>query len=126
MFNSEPELDKISTNWKKGKTRNYYPRPTPPDVQFEERAQFGASSYNGESIHEWNLDGRSEFEILSLLNEMYMATVAYSTKGLSPPTIAMALSYGFSGQLRGWWDNYLLDQDRDNIVHHTKETFLEE
>jgi len=52
--------------WRNGKTKNYYPRPTPPDIQYEERAIF-KSSYDGTSVYEWNIDGKSEYEILNTL-----------------------------------------------------------
>ena len=42
-------------------TKNWYPRPTPPDLQFEERTtQFTVSSGK---LYEWNIDGLSEQEI---------------------------------------------------------------
>ena len=40
-------------------TRNWYPRPTPPDLQLEERNghQFSVSSGK---LYEWNIDGLAE------------------------------------------------------------------
>ena len=40
-------------------TKNWYPRPTPPDLQFEERNsnQFSVSSGK---LYEWNIDGLAE------------------------------------------------------------------
>ena len=45
-------------------TKNWYPRPTPPDLQFEERNghQFSVSSGK---LYEWNIDGLAEQEILN-------------------------------------------------------------
>ena len=68
-----------SYNWHRGNTRNYYPRPTPPDIQYEEKAIF-KSSYDGTSVYEWNIDGKSEYEILNTLQEIGMAVTAYKTK----------------------------------------------
>jgi len=31
--------------------RNYYPKPTPPDVQFEERGTFATNHFDGQSIY---------------------------------------------------------------------------
>ncbi|CAL8074927.1 unnamed protein product [Prunus armeniaca] len=48
-------------------TKNWYPRPTPPDIQFEERnfqTQFSVSS---DKLYEWNIDGLSEQETLNKL-----------------------------------------------------------
>lgn len=83
----------------KGKTRNYYPRPTPPNTQYEERNQFAASSYDGNAIIEWNRDGRSESEIISLLQ----AIVAFRSTGQSTKHDVVAIAYGFIGELAGWW-----------------------
>jgi len=52
-------------HWKQGNTRNYYPSPTPPDIQFEERGTFASSIFDGKSLYQWNIDGKSEHEILS-------------------------------------------------------------
>ena len=37
-------------------TRNWYPRPTPPDLQFEERNSHQFSITSGK-LYEWNIDG---------------------------------------------------------------------
>ena len=65
---SEKEIEKLE-NWFRGLevnmlhqptsttlTKNWYPRPTPPDLQFEERNghQFSVSSGK---LYEWNIDG---------------------------------------------------------------------
>ncbi|RDX67600.1 hypothetical protein CR513_53507, partial [Mucuna pruriens] len=38
------------------KLRNYYPRPSPVDVQFEERGELVQNSFSGSEIVEWNID----------------------------------------------------------------------
>ena len=67
-------------NWTQGNTRNYYPRPTPPDLQYEECGIFTTSHFNGESVCQWNIDGKSEHEILGTLQEMTMAVSADKAK----------------------------------------------
>jgi len=54
-------------NWTSGSTHNYYPRPTPPDIQYKERGSFTTSQFGGQSVHQWNIDGKSEHEIFSTL-----------------------------------------------------------
>ena len=54
-------------NWTQGTTRNYYPWPTAPDIQYEERGSFTTSHFSGDSVYQWNIDGKSEHEILSTL-----------------------------------------------------------
>lgn len=48
-------------NWNSSETRNYYPRPTPPDIQYEERSKFHTSKYNGSSLINWNIDGKRKY-----------------------------------------------------------------
>ena len=44
-------------------TKNWYPIPSPPDLQYEERnTQFTVST---SKLYEWNIDGLSEQEILT-------------------------------------------------------------
>ncbi|KAI5664770.1 hypothetical protein M9H77_24093 [Catharanthus roseus] len=85
--------------WKTADTRNYYPRPTPPDIQYEERAKFHTAHYDGNSITNWNIDGKSEYEILNTLQEMGMAKIAYKVHNIPEQQAAMFLIAGFTGQL---------------------------
>ncbi|RVW73466.1 hypothetical protein CK203_057923 [Vitis vinifera] len=55
--------------------RNYYPRPTFPDMQFEERNQYTQASYTSGTIYEWNIDGMTEYNILTKLQEMTMVSL---------------------------------------------------
>ena len=50
-------ISKDINNLEAFKTRNYYPRPTFPDMQFEERNQYTQASYTSGTIYEWNIDG---------------------------------------------------------------------
>jgi hypothetical protein len=62
----EPKVQRIYDKSKfVGFTKKWFSRPTPPDLQFEERflqTQFSVSSDN---IYEWNIDGLSEQELLN-------------------------------------------------------------
>ena len=66
---SPPAINKIR-NWNQGSTRNYYPRPTHLDLQYEERGSFTTFHFSGHSIYQWNIDRKSEHEILSTLLTM--------------------------------------------------------
>ena len=106
-------------NWKRPPNipqKSYYPRPTPPDLQFEEKRH--ESCYDGGSIYEWNLDGKSELQILNILQEMGMAMNAYKIKKLDEKHATRLLIAGFTGQLKGLWDNILSQQDRDQVIEH--------
>ena len=52
---------------------------------------------------------------------MTMAANAYRTQiGNEDKTVAELLIAGFSGQLKGWWDNYLTNQQRTEILDSIK------
>jgi len=51
---------------KNTRTRSNYPTPTPPDMQYEEKGQFTDRNYDGRYIYGWNIDGKSEHEVLPL------------------------------------------------------------
>ena len=84
-------------NWTLGSTRNYYLRPTPLNILYEERGSFTTCQFGGQSVHQWNIDGKSEHEILSTLQEMTMALSAYKAQKLTNSQVATALVVGFSG-----------------------------
>ncbi|RVW18795.1 hypothetical protein CK203_102744 [Vitis vinifera] len=82
MF-EEPH-NQIINNLETFKTRNYYPRPTFPDMQFEERNQYTQASYTSGTIYEWNIDGMTEYNILTKLQEMTMVSTAYKLNNRLP------------------------------------------
>jgi hypothetical protein len=41
-------------------TKNWYFRPTPPDIQFEERNFQNQFTFSTDKLYEWNIDGLSE------------------------------------------------------------------
>ena len=85
-------------------TKNWYSRPTPPDIQFKERVfqpQFFVST---DKLYEWNINGLSEQKIMSHMSEV---GIAYQNNhDLDQSDIVNLLVTGFSGTLRGWWDSY--------------------
>ena len=58
---------RIIHNQETPKTRNFYPRPTFPDMQYEERNQYTQASYTSGTIYEWNIDGMTEYNIFTKL-----------------------------------------------------------
>ena len=77
-------ISKDINNLETFKTRNYYPRPTFPDMQFEERNQYTQASYTSGTIYEWNIDGMTEYNILTKLQEMTMVSTAYKLNNRLP------------------------------------------
>jgi hypothetical protein len=41
-------------------TKNWYPKPTPPDIQFEERNFQSQFAVFADKLYEWNIDGLAE------------------------------------------------------------------
>ena len=58
---------RIIHNQEAHKIRNFYPRPTFLDMQFEERNQYTQACYTSGTIYEWNIDGMTEYNILTKL-----------------------------------------------------------
>ena len=77
---SDEEIDKLEkafgklqriTNKKPNPTtfiKNWYPRPTPLDMQFEEKSFQHQFSVSADKLYEWNIDGLSEQEVLNKLS----------------------------------------------------------
>ncbi|KAI5327771.1 hypothetical protein L3X38_027167 [Prunus dulcis] len=102
-------------------TKNWYPRPTPPDIQFEERnfqTQFSVSS---DKLYEWNIDGLSEQEILNKLQHMSMVANSYITNhSFRQSEIVPLLVTSFTGTLRYWWDKHLTLESKNQIIYAVK------
>ena len=59
----------------------------------------------------------TEYNILTKLQEMTMVSTTYKLNNRLPDhVIAQTIVVGFTGQLKGWWDNYLTFEDRNNIL----------
>ncbi|GKA90306.1 hypothetical protein Tco_0812176 [Tanacetum coccineum] len=117
----ENEINKMrftskNTYTPRPEARNYYNRPTLPDMQYEERPVRQQALYDGLSIYEWNLDGQTEYQILNILQEMTMASNAYKSNKNNESKIVEILISGFTGSLKGWWDNYLTDNEKSLIL----------
>ena len=100
--------------------KNWYPKPTPPDLQFEERHTYVNSSNSPYLIYEWNIDGMSKYEIIILLHEMTLLTNVYKNHGKQDHQIAHLIVTGFTSQLKGWWDHYLNNDHRNEILTAVK------
>ena len=109
-------INAISNNFVSRK--NYYSKPSFVDVQLEERNYQLAASYDGSSFYEWNIDRTSENQIINLLHEMMMTANAYGIKTNNFDFyVASALVIGFTSLLKGQWDHYLSQNDREYILN---------
>ncbi|KAG5605742.1 hypothetical protein H5410_027234 [Solanum commersonii] len=96
----------------------YYPRPTPQDVLIEERDWNQTNTfYSGGEIYEWNLDGLTDRQLTIMVHRMLLyATICKSVSNTNK-TICKMIIAGFTGQLRGWWDNYMPSDARAAIIN---------
>ncbi|GJZ61213.1 hypothetical protein Tco_0617350 [Tanacetum coccineum] len=124
----ENEINKMrftskNTYTPRPEARNYYNRPTLPDMQYEERPVRQQALYDGLSIYEWNLDGQTEYQILNILQEMTMASNAYKSNKNNESKIVEILISGFTRSLKGWWDNYITDEEK-SLIFKAKKTIV--
>ena len=85
-------------------TKNWYSKPTPPNMQFEERVFQTQFSISANKFYKWNIDGLFEQKIMSHMSDI---SIAYQNNhDLDQSDIVNLLVTGFSGTLREWWDLY--------------------
>ncbi|KAI5338516.1 hypothetical protein L3X38_017787 [Prunus dulcis] len=102
-------------------TKNWYTRPTPPDIQFEERHFQNQFSVSSDKLYEWNIDGLSEQEVFNKLQHMSMVANSYiSNHSFRQSEIVPLLVKGFTGTLRNWWDKHLTPESKNLIIHAVK------
>ena len=104
----EEQINKLKT-WHQ-RSKKIYQRPTPPDLQFEEK-QTHQNHYNNYDIYSWNIDGLSEHEIFLVLRQMQMAATAYLQESDDWNAVQLILT-GFTGTLKLWWENFLTEKER--------------
>ena len=107
-ISEEEQINKLKT-WHQ-RSKNFYQRPTPPDLQFEER-QPKQNSYNNCDIYSWSIDGLSEHDIFVVLRQMQMAATAYLTENDDWNVVQLILT-GFTRTLKLWWENFLTEKER--------------
>ena len=78
FYDDLPEIKRFVGNPKPMSfTKNWYSRPTPPDMQFEERAFQTQFSVFANKLYEWNIDGLSEQKIINKMSHMSMVSIAH-------------------------------------------------
>ncbi|KAM1056602.1 hypothetical protein ACFX13_030741 [Malus domestica] len=118
----DPQVNRIRQGLKVTRTpilKNYYPRPTPVELQFEDNDMGEKVQYDGRSIVEWNIDGQTEYHVVNTMRHMMMISSASKLQGYSDRAIAHVLVARFIGQLRGWWDFLLGEEAKGQILNAT-------
>ncbi|GAV87073.1 LOW QUALITY PROTEIN: hypothetical protein CFOL_v3_30499, partial [Cephalotus follicularis] len=100
---------------------------TYPDLQIEERGKFTHASYQCGTIYEWSIDGMNEYHIVNKLQEMTMViSNAHKIRNNSDKTVANLIVAGFTGPLKGWWDNVLTTLQQTEILEAIQVNELKE
>lgn len=115
----DSEVNRITNDPRHSNKKNYYQRASFPDVQFEEDIFLTSSNHDGTGITEWNIDGLAESQIYKKLHEIGIAVTAYKMKNASDKHAATLIISGFTGTLKNWWDNYLSEDSRNQILNAT-------
>nr|KYP31524.1 hypothetical protein KK1_048096 [Cajanus cajan] len=99
-----PIMTTSKTQWK-GLTKPY--PSTALDLAIEDK-DINNSSFNATNVYESNIDCKSEYNIMHMLQHMTMVCTAYQTaQESSKEAIVNIIVSGFTLQLKGWWDHYL-------------------
>jgi hypothetical protein len=113
---TSPKVQRIFKSRPVNLTKNWYNKPIPPDLQYEERIFQNQFSVSADKFYEWNIDGLSEQEILNKMNHISMVANAYMTNhDVSNYDIVELLVTGFSGTLNSWWDKHLTQDAKTRI-----------
>ncbi|KAL0001509.1 hypothetical protein SO802_015290 [Lithocarpus litseifolius] len=96
-------------------TKNWYPRPTPPDLQYEERNVSSQFSVSSSKLYEWNIDGLSEKGILNKIQHITMVANNYLDEGYPHTKVIELIALGFTGKLLQWWNNCLTEESKEDI-----------
>ncbi|KAG5594636.1 hypothetical protein H5410_035868 [Solanum commersonii] len=96
----------------------YYSRPTPQAVLIEERDWNQTNtSYSISEIYEWNLDGLTDRQLTILIHRMLMYATICKSVNSTNKTICKMIIAGFTGQLRGWWHNYITLEAKPAVIN---------
>ena len=71
-----PILTNSITKWK-GLTKTYSQPMVAPDLALDQDSRF--NSFNANNVYEWNIDGKTEYNIMTMLQHMTMVCTAYQT-----------------------------------------------
>lgn len=97
----------------------YYHRPSLLDLDFEDLGS-NKAKYNNRQIVEWNINDMSNRQILITAKYVTMFTQAARTKGNFEQSIYSTVISGFIEKLQGWWDKFLPDIAKSQILSAKK------
>ena len=110
---NETKINKLGRQNSRQKIRilsqPYYSRCTAPNLQLETNKSLIQSGNDGNTIYQWNMDGKLEYEIVNTLQHMGICARSCITNGVSVENATKLLAFGFTSQLKNWWDNILIE-----------------
>ncbi|KAH1203540.1 hypothetical protein GmHk_17G049760 [Glycine max] len=113
---SEKDINPINSRQWKTPSKLYYQQPTASDLLLEERGESNFKSFSANKIYEWNIDAQTEYNIMNTLQHITMVATTYQTSHeCSAETIIDILVARCFGQLKGWWNNYLTNDEKSKI-----------
>ncbi|KAG5579887.1 hypothetical protein H5410_050514 [Solanum commersonii] len=75
------------------------------------------SMQTGSEIYEWNLDGLTDRQLTILVHRMLMYATIRKSVNNTDRTICKMIIASFTGQLRGWWDNYMSTEAKATVIN---------
>ena len=99
----------------------YYPRPTLQDILLKEQEYYISNNFSGTQIYEWNIDGFTDRQIYTRAHRILMYKTIYKANKNSIKDNGNMIIARFTGQLKGWWDNYISESQRITILNSVKD-----
>lgn len=66
---------------------------------YEEDLFQNQKSYNGKTIYEWNINGKSKYQIMEMIHQMMMYSTVYKQNNNTDHQIDTFITTGFTGTL---------------------------
>ncbi|KAG9450351.1 hypothetical protein H6P81_010316 [Aristolochia fimbriata] len=95
-------------------------RPQPFDLNTEENPLVYANSYDAKVIYEWNIDNPTPKKVQDTMHRMLIYSNVCRSRGMTEPIVVNQIVAGLSGDLYGWWYNYLDEPYRNHIFYAVK------
>ncbi|KAG9453471.1 hypothetical protein H6P81_006375 [Aristolochia fimbriata] len=95
-------------------------RPQPFDLNTEENPLVYSNSYDAKVIYEWNIDNPTPKKVQDTIHRMLIYSNVCRSRGMTEPIVVNQIVAELSGDLYGWWYNYLDEPYHHNILYAVK------
>ena len=94
---------------------------TPQDILLEEQEYYVSNSFSSTEIYDWNINGFTDRQIYTIAHRIFMySTICKANKNSKKERANMIIA-GFTGQLKGRWDNFLSESQHMSILKAVKD-----